>query len=181
MGGVVDGLGDRSGFGEQGQIGRIDFENAVQMDEAEDDAAIDRHAAAREARAGATRHHGKTGGMGKTHDFRDRSGAAGQDDADSAVLQRGGAVESIGDEVLAFDEDVFLPGDLAEACDRGGGEGGGRCGLRGGGHGPSEIAAKRGILKDGMRGDPSGIAISRVPVPTAFQGRATAGHLKLVS
>jgi hypothetical protein len=53
-------LRDGTGLGAQGEVGRIDFEDAVHLGEAEHDAAGQRHAAARQPRAAATGDHGRT-------------------------------------------------------------------------------------------------------------------------
>src|SRR5690606_28058815 len=55
---VVDRLGDDPALAEHREIRRIDFEDAVEMDEAEDDAALHRDAAARESGPRAAGDHG---------------------------------------------------------------------------------------------------------------------------
>ena len=64
-------------------------------------------AAAAQAGAGAARDDGGLGLVGQLQHADDLLGGLGEDDAAGHLLQRGGAVEGIGDEVFLFGQDVI--------------------------------------------------------------------------
>ena len=112
---IIDRLGDDAAFTEHRKIGRVDFEDAVEMDETENDPAFDGDAAARETGARTARDDGYFLRRRQFNNPRDGFGAARQDDTDGTLLQRGSAVETVGNEVFGAGEDVALPHDLREA------------------------------------------------------------------
>ncbi len=85
------------------------------MDETENDPAFDGDAAARKTSARSARHDGDFLRRRQFDDPRDGIGRAREDDTDGPLFQRGGAVESVGNEVFGAGEDVAFTGDLREA------------------------------------------------------------------
>src|SRR5262249_46320328 len=116
---------DDAGLDDGDAIFEIDFEDAVEARERQDDAAFGRHRAAGEAGSRAARHDRHAGFARGAHDRRDFRPACGDDD-DLRHRLEDRAVLLVDDDVFSLDQDELLADDGAQLVDEGAGSHGAR-------------------------------------------------------
>lgn len=125
----LDGAGedrvDDAGFGDGDAVDRVDLQDAVHLDQGEDEAAVDGVGGAGESGAGALRDDGDAEGGGGPHDVLHLFGGAGQHDGGGfAGLAEARHVVGVGGGDVGVGEDGFGGQALAEPVQECGGAGG---------------------------------------------------------
>lgn len=105
---VGNGLRGRARLDPEREVGAVEFEDPVHLHKAKHHAVRAGHAAAAQARAGATRDDGGFGLVRQLQDGGHLLGGLREDHSAGHLPQGGGAVERIRDQVLGLRENVFV-------------------------------------------------------------------------
>ena len=111
---IVDCLRDHAGLRKQGQVGGIDLENLIEVNEAENDSPFHGDTAAGKPRPGAAGHDGHLLLSRPLDDSGRFLGSVRRNHANGPLLHCCGAVEPVWNQVLRLCKDVFRPDDCRE-------------------------------------------------------------------